>query len=370
MKTLKKLILIILLFNCGVVYSNVLFTNSIFYRTTQDSSLIENGWEKPDSCPFYSKSLSTSSAPKSCSFSPDGKYIYVTILNAPQIAVEIFSVDPFEKIRILKPGCEDKSKDKGYPEGRFFEKDSTFWFTRMTTGEFFVYHFDEDSLEKARNANGVWTKVVEFSPNQKYAVFSHWVSDKISLFDAEKRNFICDVKTKKTPRGMAWMGSDTIAVASFDEYDVEIFEISTGELLHSIHIDNAAMRDVHYDTIRKLLYYNDMRHAMVYKYDWRNKRLLAEQKVFSHPNTMKLTPDSKYLYVSSRGPNNPKGYIYPSLVNGKIQIISTSSFEIISQWEQGNQPTGLDISPDGKYLVTTDFSDNRVNLYMISELKE
>jgi len=117
-----------------------------------------------------------------------------------------------------------------------------------------------------------------------------------------------------------------------------------------------------------MLYYDDMRYAIAYKYDWANRELLAETKIFSHPNTMKLTPDGRYLYVSCRGPNNPKGYIYPSEVNGVIQVIRTDTFEIIAQWEQGNQPTGLDISPDGKYLATTDFSSHRLNVYMITSI--
>ncbi len=335
-----------------------------------DSVLISQGWERKDSCPFFSKNQTTGYAPKSCTFSPDGDYIYVTLLNHPTLAVQIFSVDPFEIIRTLKPGGTDRKNDLNYPEGRFFEKDSTFWFTRMTTGEYFVYHFDTDSLEEGRSTNGTWTKVVEFSPDARYVAFSHWISNSISIFEAETRKHIRDINTNKTPRGIAWIGNDTVAVASFDEFDIQVFEVNTGDLLHSMHEDNAAMRDVHYDSTRKMLYYDDMRYAIAYKYDWTNRKLLAETKVFSHPNTMKLSPDGRYLYVSCRGPNNPEGYIYPSKVNGKIQIISTESFEIIAQWEQGNQPTGLDISPDGKYLSTTDFSGRTLNLYLISDLQD
>ena len=85
---------------------------------------------------------------------------------------------------------------------------------------------------------------------------------------------------------------------------------------------------------------------------------------------MKLSLDGRYLYVSCRGPNNPAGYIYPSKENGKIQIINTDNFKIIAEWEQGNQPTGLDISPDGKYLAATDFSEHRLNLYLIRQLPD
>jgi len=31
--------------------------------------------------------------------------------------------------------------------------------------------------------------------------------------------------------------------------------------------------------------------------------------------------------------------------------------------EAGNQPTGLDVSPDGKKIVLSDFLDNRIRVY-------
>jgi len=362
-------IILLLLVSCSMADPNKPVTVQA-PEVPPDSVLISQGWERKDSCPFFSKSLSTGYAPKSCTFSPDGNYLYVTLLNHPTLAVQIFSVDPFEKIRTLKPGGTERKNDLNYPEGRFYEKDSTFWFTRMTTGEYFVYHFDTDSLEEGRSTNGTWTKVVEFSPDARLVAFSHWISNSISIFEAETHKHIRDINTNKTPRGIAWIGNDTIAVASFDEFDIQVFEVNTGELLHSMHEDNAAMRDVHYDSTRKMLYYDDMRYAIAYKYDWANRQLMAETKVFSHPNTMKLSHDGRFLYVSCRGPNNPDGYIYPSKVNGKIQIINTDNFEIIAEWEQGNQPTGLDISPDGKYLAATDFSTHRLNLYLIRQLPD
>jgi DNA-binding beta-propeller fold protein YncE len=89
--------------------------------------------------------------------------------------------------------------------------------------------------------------------------------------------------------------------------------------------------------------------------------------VDSHPNTIRLTPDGKYLFVSCRGPNNPDGYTLPSPRDADIVIIDTESFKTLTSWAQGNQPTGLDISPDGRYLATTDFMDRHVNLYVIAD---
>jgi DNA-binding beta-propeller fold protein YncE len=129
----------------------------------------------------------------------------------------------------------------------------------------------------------------------------------------------------------------------------------------------SAMRDVRYDDIDKMLYYDDMRFAIVYKYDWVERKTVGELEVDSHPNTIRLTPGGEYLFVSCRGPNNPDGYTFPSPRDGEIVVLQTDPYRVLTAWQQGNQPTGLDISPDGCYLATTDFMDNRVHLYMISD---
>ncbi len=82
-------------------------------------------------------------------------------------------------------------------------------------------------------------------------------------------------------------------------------------------------------------------------------------------NTIQLSLDGKYLFVSCRGPNNSAGYTLRSPRSGKLYLISTDNFEVLKVWTGGNQPTGLGLSPDGRYLATTDFHDARLNVYMI-----
>ena len=75
---------------------------------------------------------------------------------------------------------------------------------------------------------------------------------------------------------------------------------------------------------------------------------------------------NRWLFVSSRGPNNKEDYTKRSPENGKIQIIDTQTMKVIQAFEGGNQPTGLDISPDGKYLCFSNFPDENIELYEIN----
>ncbi len=371
---LKKWFFILWLIILVPLTATELMYHDMFTVEQLKDSLIQEGWKHSRLFPYFKKSAKTASSPKSCMFSPDGQYVYVTLLGQRKTAVQIYSVNPFEKIKTLYPGCEDPSKDYGYAEGVFYIPDGSFWFTRMTTSDYFIYHPKTDSLEPGRSTRGDWTKALEFSPNHEQLAMSHWISRRISIFDVSGngQRLIRNLRTSQIPRGVAWIGNDTLAVALYGganstDCGIEIFDVRTGKKIQSMLEHRSAMRDVRYDPQTKMLYYDDMRFAIVYKYDWIRRKTIAELEVDSHPNTIRLTPDGKYLFVSCRGPNNPNGYTLPSPRDGEVVVIDTDSFTTLTAWQQGNQPTGLDISADGCYLVTTDFMDNRVNLYMISD---
>lgn len=356
----------------GSLLAGDLMYHNVFTVDELKDSLVANDWEYQNQFPYFKKSARTGSSPKSCTFSPDGKYVYVTLLGQRHQAVQIYSVEPFELVKTLSPGCENPKQDYGYAEGVFREVDGKFWFTRMTTGDYFIYNPETDSIEYSDKTGGDWTKSLEFSPNQEQVAMSHWVSNRVSVFDVTKKRIIRNLRTSQIPRGLAWIGNDTLAVtlyggASSTDCGIEVFDVKTGKKVETIIEHRSAMRDVRYDPISKMLYYDDMRFALVYKYDWIKRETVATEEVDSHPNTIRLTSDGKYLFVSCRGPNNPKGYTLPSPRDADIVVIDTESMETLTSWAQGNQPTGLDISRDGCYLATTDFMDRKVNLYVISD---
>ncbi|MDZ7822031.1 MAG: WD40 repeat domain-containing protein [Candidatus Marinimicrobia bacterium] len=322
----SRILLFVALITCLPLLAGNLMYHDMFLVDRVRDSLMQAGWDYRTEFPYFMKSARTASSPKSCVFSPDGKYVYVTLLGQRNVAVQVYSVDPFEKIRTVSPPCRDESKNYGFAEGVCYEPDGSFWFTRMTTGEYFVYHPGSDSLEAARSAGGVWTKSLEFSPNHRQVAMSHWISRRISVIDARTHRLIRDLSTSQIPRGVAWIGNDTLAVALYGganstDCGIEIFDVRTGKKIQSMPEHRSAMRDVRYDPRKKMLYYDDMRFALVYQYDWIRRETLDRIEVDSHPNTIRLTPDGEYLFVSCRGPNNPEGYTLPSPRNGKIVVI-------------------------------------------------
>ena len=98
-------------------------------------------------------------------------------------------------------------------------------------------------------------------------------------------------------------------------------------------------------------------------YNMKTNRLIKTMKTYYRPNTIVLSPDHNRLYVSSRGPNNPKTYLMKGPHFGKVHVFDTTTFKQIDVWQGGNQPTGLDVSPDGCTVVSSDFLDRRIRVY-------
>ena len=341
---------------------NILIDKNIAVK--KKDSLTDFGWSFQEHFPFFYKTANTGRAPKSCSFSPNGLSVAVTLLNQRKTAVQFFKTDSFIKIKTLYPYCDIEEKNKGYAEG-MWKNNNEFWFTRMTTGDFFIWHKNKDSLEWF-DSKGTWTKIIKLNPKQTLVAMSHWVSNSVTIFDVNTKSLVRKIKTGKTPRGIVWINDSVFATALFGVGDIEVYNVNSGKKIKNIKGFGGNARDIQYDRKKKILYYSNMGLAKIYKYDWENKTNLGYIKVDSKPNAIRLSPDNNYLFVSCRGPNNRKGYTKRSPRDGEIFIIDTKKWNVVIKWRGGNQPTGLDISPCGKFLAQTDFQDNNITLWLIA----
>ena len=127
----------------------------------------------------------------------------------------------------------------------------------------------------------------------------------------------------------------------------------------------SAKRHLVVDPVRNRLYASDMGRGSVFAYDLAEDRQLAEIAIAPNAktNTIALSPDGRWLYVSTRGPNNPVDYERKGPAFGELLVIDTDSLAIVERHWGGNQPTGLAVSPDGRLVVFTDFLDSRVEVY-------
>ena len=164
-------------------------------------------------------------------------------------------------------------------------------------------------------------------------------------------------------------GKDLL-VAIFSTSAVDRINLEQGErtATHDAAPGHAyAMRHIVHDQRRGEYYITAMGVGRVYRLSEEGE-WLGWWPVGEKPNTCAMSPDGRYLFVSCRGPNNPDtGYLTCGYEYGKIFIIDLESGES-KDWIWGrDQPTGLDVSPNGNYLAFTDFLTHNVELYRITK---
>ena len=299
--------------------------------------------------------------PKQVLFSPDGKFIIMPLLDDD--GFDIFSVEEKKIVQRINPPNSEK---KGFAEGLFIPEHNAFLVSQMTTAKVYEYSYPDFTYRRTLETEGTWSKFIAWCHEKQLVAVSNWVSNDISLIDWNTGKVVRSIKTGAAPRGMVFTnGGECLISLSFDDGIIEKFSTESGKQIAKLEIENAAMRHIAVDSEEKYAYVSDMYHRSIYKINISAFSIVKTVRVFNNPNTIQLLND-KWLFVSSRGPNNPTDYTKRSPVNGKISVIKTEDMSVELTIEGGNQPTGLAVSHNGQFLCFSNFQDATIELYKIS----
>ncbi|MCQ2575140.1 MAG: YVTN family beta-propeller repeat-containing protein [Treponema sp.] len=302
--------------------------------------------------------------PKQVLFSPDDKYVVMPLLD--EDGFDIFDVENKKLLKRINP---PSAKKLGFAEGLFIPEKNSFFVSQMTTATIYEYSYPGFEFKRSISTEGNWSKFMVWNSKKQIIAVSNWVSNDISIIDYATGKVLRKIPTAAAPRGL-WFLKDGEEILSlgYEGGKIEKFEVDTGKKLNTIAIKNSAMRHVVVNAAETKAYISDMYYRSVYEVDLAEFKITKQAKVFNNPNTVDLYQD-RYLFVSSRGPNNPEDYTKRSPKNGKITILDTTDFSILQEIEGGNQPTGLDVSNNGKYLCFSNFQDADIELYSLTEKK-
>ena len=161
--------------NNGIISAhNMMYKHSV---TIYDSKTFELLKTIPDSVSLKEFGFSKSSAlfrgaPVEGSFSPDGKYLYVS------------------NYSMYGPGYKKEGSDTCSPSSGFDRS--------------FVYRIDRSNYQiNAVYPVGSVPKVVEVTPNNKYVLVANWCSYTVSVISVAEQKVVKTVKIGKYPRGIA-----------------------------------------------------------------------------------------------------------------------------------------------------------------------
>lgn len=307
----------------------------------------------------------TGNQPKQVIFSPDNKYMVLPLLD--EKGFRIISTENDQDTKLISPPNASKL---GFAEGLFVPEKNAFFVSQMTTANIYEYSYPGFEYKRTINTKGDWSKFIAYSPEKNLLAVSNWVSNNVSLIDYATGKVVRMLKTGGAPRGIVFVnGGEEIVVACYDGGEIQKFKIETGEKLMEYSKDKSAMRHLVLSADESKAYVSDMYHFAIYEINLDDFSLNRTWKVYNNPNTICLLND-RWLFVSCRGPNNPKDYTLRSPKNGKIICFDLTTGDEVLNIEGGNQPTGLDLSKDGKKLCSTNFQDGNCDLYEITITNE
>jgi len=302
-------------------------------------------------------SISNIPSPKGIAFSPDGEEFWVTSLMNKARGVVVFdSKTGKHKKDIVLPGG-------GGVEIIFNVDGSRAYVSQMETARIFEIDTKTKEISRVFNTESNWTKVLALSPTKNLIYASNWCGNDVSVIDLESGKLLRNIPTVSTPRGIYITEDDnTLYVAGFANGEIQKINLKTGTST-VLYKSGGAMRHIVSDREKGLLYFSDMGRGKIFTVNIKNDEVKEFVKTDINPNTIALTPDKKILIVSNRGSNHPSGQIdIPGPEWGSILLFDTSNGKMLDALVGGNQPTGLDISPDGHYFVYSNFLDNNLTM--------
>jgi YVTN family beta-propeller protein len=208
----------------GVVSAhNMMYHHSVTIYDAKSFELIKT---IPDSVSLktfgYSKSTSNfKGAPVEGSYSPDGKYLYVT------------------NYAMYGPGYNKEGHDTCSPASGF---DSSF-----------VYRINRSNYEiDAVYPVGSVPKVVEVTPDNKYILVTNWCSYTLTVISVEKQKVVKSIKIGRYPRGIAVskdskkayiaeMGGNRIHVINLEDFTVTYIPIGSNPRAIVLSPDNSML---------------------------------------------------------------------------------------------------------------------------------
>lgn len=328
------------------------------------TSDLEIKLEKKESMLEQIAVIKTGMHPKSVEFTPDGKYLVSALLEGT--GVDLISAET--KTLVKKIEFPEKfAKQRNFVEIVFLPEKNEMWVSQMATNSLHVVDMKDFTYKLTIPTQGIWTKIIAFSNDHKLAFASNWESHDVSVIDVEKYKVIKKIKVVGIPRGMAvTQDNKFLYVCIFSSGEIQRIDLATLSIVKTLKFPKGAKRHIILDKRKNLFYVSDMYRGSIYVISPADDKVIKEIPVDSKLNTAKLTPDGKYILVSSRGPNNKESYLLKGPMFGKVFVIDTADYTI-KEWIWGrNQPTGLDISPDGKYLAFTNFLNDEIELYRIN----
>jgi len=218
---------------------------------------------------------------------------------------------------------------------------------------------EPELYEEGRGHFHFMPKFIALTPNNKQLAVSHWLGG-ISILEIETGKLQMRVpKFCEHPRGLHYNSSGKLIVLCYGVPDgpgkiLLLDPEKNYSMIHQILAGGSPRHIVPTGPDRALI--SNLNSGQIYEFDTLNFKILRQIRVSGQPNTIVLDSDGSHLYISLRGID-------------QLAVLSLDQWKIVQRYNTGDYPTGMAASPDGKFLIISNFHDASVNLYKIIRSK-
>ncbi len=305
------------------------------------------------------------SMPKDLIFTPDDRYLVITFMGEQGIGYYDMREGKLSMVRIPQ-----YHRYVGYVEGVFSPDGKEFWFTQVDRrGKVFVAALSNWSVVKEIDVQGSMPKVGEFTPDGRYYYVTCWDSATVTVIERETYQVRQIIRTTGyQPRGVGFSQDGRyLYVLFYGSGEIVKYDRTRGHRVVKTIKTGGANGRFRLDPVRNWVYINNLRRSRFYILDLATDTLSESYPCGTHPSNLKLSPDYRYMVITCRGKDNPKGSHYRSPEDGTVELydIRESVPRLLEVVKGGNQPIGIAISADGKILVISNFMDGTVDFYLV-----
>jgi len=302
--------------------------------------------------------LPTGPSPKAVAFLPDGRMV-VTQLRGP--GIDVYDSEGIRRPISIPPG----SDGTGFVEFAVLPGRGELWVSQMTTDQVHRLRLSDLSYISSSPTGGSWPKVLLGTEDESLLYVSNWDGMNVGVIDTESGILINSIPVSGQPRGMALSDEDRFLwVCLYSTGDVDIIDLDAGRVVDQIDLPDGAARHIVNNPSDTRMYLSDMYRGTVSIIDGATREVTASRRIGSNINTIALSPDGRFLYVSERGRNNPENYLLRGPVFGRLIVLDATDLSTVQEVWGRHQPTGLAVSPDGMLIAGTDFLDDNLAVFM------
>lgn len=342
-------------------------------------------------------------SPKSVSFSPDGKRVYVNSLEGFKTLVyDAESREPIDVIHHQYNNRYGKPVESAFShEGKFLWVPYYRW-SDDTLGSqpsaVAIINTSSNAIVKVLDT-GLISKNIAISPASNFAAVTNWGENTVTLFNIKNDNAegftlnetlvigkkINLASTTENPidhdrfcglcvRGVLFSPDESVLlVGMMGGGGIAGFDLATNEFMGIVNTAGLFPRDLTLTPDNETVYISSSDGSvkrvkinnLIDTLRASNKKTVSTPNIFETigvgklPRSIKISPDGKYAFVVLNS-------------TSEIVVLNTETFKIVGKIRGDAFLVGLDISPDGKWLWTTSQGHsgkggNSINIFSISK---